>query len=115
MSGLDYSLTFSPVVKASTVRIVLSLAVLNQWPLHQLGVKNAFLNGHLTETVYMEQPPGFLDPKFPNHVCRLQKDLYGLKQAPRAWFQRLSSFLTTLGFVCSRADTSLLFIKRVHV
>ncbi|GJW03741.1 retrovirus-related pol polyprotein from transposon RE1 [Tanacetum coccineum] len=59
--GLDYSHTFSPVVKASTVRIVLSLAVLNNWSLHQLDVKNAFLNGNLTETVFMEQPPGFID------------------------------------------------------
>ncbi|GKA77787.1 retrovirus-related pol polyprotein from transposon TNT 1-94 [Tanacetum coccineum] len=105
--GLDYSHTFSPVVKASTVRIVLSLAVLHRWRLHQLDVKNAFLHGHLNETVYMEQPPGFIDPQFPNHVCKLSKALYGLKQAPRAWFHRLSSFLLAHGFVCSRADTSL--------
>ncbi|GJW06273.1 uncharacterized mitochondrial protein-like protein [Tanacetum coccineum] len=58
-------------------------------------------------TVYMEQPPGFIDPQFPNHVCKLSKALYGLKQAPRAWFHRLSSFLLAHGFVCSRADTSL--------
>ncbi|GJW53128.1 retrovirus-related pol polyprotein from transposon RE1 [Tanacetum coccineum] len=74
--GLDYSHTFSPVVKASTVRIVLSLAVLHRWRLHQLDVKNAFLHGHLNETVYMEQPPGFIDPQFPNHVCKLSKALY---------------------------------------
>ncbi|KAJ9555163.1 hypothetical protein OSB04_009777 [Centaurea solstitialis] len=110
--GLDYSLTFSPVVKASTVRIVLSLAVLNKWHLHQLDVKNAFLNGQLSETVFMEQPPGFVDPRFPNHVCRLKKALYGLKQAPRAWFQRLSGFLAKLGFLCSRADTSLFVFHR---
>ncbi|GJZ86599.1 retrovirus-related pol polyprotein from transposon RE1 [Tanacetum coccineum] len=59
--GLDYSYTFSPVVKASIVRIVLSLAVLHRWRLHQLDVKKAFLHGHLNETVYMEQPPGRAD------------------------------------------------------
>ncbi|GKB02295.1 retrovirus-related pol polyprotein from transposon RE1 [Tanacetum coccineum] len=105
--GLDYSHTFSPIVKASTVRIVLSLVVLHRWRLHQLDVKNAFLHGHLNEIVYMEQPPGFIDPHFPNHVCKLSKALYGLKQAPKAWFHRLSSFLLAHGFVCSRADTSL--------
>ncbi|KAJ9550336.1 hypothetical protein OSB04_014381 [Centaurea solstitialis] len=110
--GLDYSHTFSPVVKASTVRIVLSLAVTNKWNLHQLDVNNAFLNGRLSELVYMVQPPGFQDPKFPNHVCHLNKALYGLKQAPRAWFHRLSTFLVANGFVCSRADPSLFVFKR---
>ena len=105
--GLDYTDTFSPVIKATTIRVVLSLAVTNKWPLRQLDVKNAFLNGHLTESVYMEQPPGYIDPRYPNHVCQLKKALYGLKQAPRAWFQRFSSFLIQLGFSCSRADTSL--------
>lgn len=60
----------------------------------------------------MEQPPGFIDSRYPNHVCRLKKALYSLKQAPRAWFQRLSSFLLQLGFTCSRADTSLFVFRR---
>nr|GEX70854.1 retrovirus-related Pol polyprotein from transposon TNT 1-94 [Tanacetum cinerariifolium] len=110
--GLEYSATFSPVVKASTVRIILSLVVLNKWPLHQLDVKNAILDGNLTDIVYMEQPPGFIDSRVPNHVCRLKKALYGLKQAPRVWFQCLSSFLVGLGFSYSRADTSLFIFKK---
>ena len=55
----------------------------------------------------MEQPPGYIDPRFRNHVCLLKKALYGLKQAPHAWLQRFSSFLILLGFYCSRVDTSL--------
>ena len=112
LPGLDYTDTFSPVVKASTVRVVLSLAVSHKWPIRQLDVKNAFLNGILHETVYMEQPPGYVDPCHPLHVCKLKKALYGLKQAPRAWFQRFSSFLLKLGFFCSRADTSLFVFNR---
>ncbi|KAK1424394.1 hypothetical protein QVD17_19723 [Tagetes erecta] len=110
--GMDYNHTFSPVVKASTIRVVLSLAVLHKWKLHQLDVNNAFLHGHLNETIHMEQPPGFVDPRFPDHVCKLNKALYGLKQAPRAWFHRLSTFLLENGFTCSRADTSLFIFKR---
>ena len=61
----------------------------------------------------MEQPPGYVDPRHPLHVCKLNKALYGLKQAPRAWFQRFSSFLLKLGFFCSCADTSLfVFTKK---
>lgn len=100
--GLDYDETFSPVVKPTTIRTVLRLAVSYGWPLRQLDVKNAFLL--LQETVFMSQPPGFIDPQRPHHVCQLQKAIYGLKQAPRAWFQRFSSFLTRYGFVQSRAD-----------
>ena len=84
----------------------------NHSPLRQLDVKNAFLNGYLIEQVYMEQPPGYIDPRFPNHVCLLKKALYGLKQAPRAWFQRFNSFLIHLGFYCSRANTSLFVFHR---
>lgn len=58
ISGFDFSHTFRPVVKATTVRIVLSLATTNRWSLHQLDVKNVFLNGNLKETIYMEQPHG---------------------------------------------------------
>ncbi|GKE45732.1 ribonuclease H-like domain-containing protein [Tanacetum coccineum] len=83
--GIDYDETFSPVVKPSTIRTVLSLAVSRQWPIHQLDVKNAFLYDHLTETIYMHQPPGFTDSAHSDYVCLLQKSLYGLKQAPRAW------------------------------
>ena len=63
-----------------------------------MDVKSAFLNGKLSEEVYVAQPPRFPDPKFPNHVFRLEKALYGLKQAPRAWYDTLSTFLLSKGF-----------------
>jgi len=91
--GLDYEDTFSPVVKAATIRLVLSLAVSNQWTIRQLDVQNAFLHGVLEEDVYMKQPPGYKDSQFPGYICKLDKSLYGLKQAPRAWYSRLSNKL----------------------
>ncbi|GKE01354.1 ribonuclease H-like domain-containing protein [Tanacetum coccineum] len=109
--GVDFDDTFSPAVKSTMIRMVLSLAVSHKWPIHQVDVKNAFLNGDLSETVYMHQPPGFVDSRYPHHVCLLQRSLYGLKQAPRAWFQRFVGYATRVGFYHSRCDSSL-FIYR---
>ncbi|GJT04509.1 retrovirus-related pol polyprotein from transposon RE1 [Tanacetum coccineum] len=99
VSGLDYTAIFSLVVKASTVRIILSLPVLHKCPLHRLDVKNAFLNDNLTDTVFMEQPSGFIDTRFPNHVCRLKKALYGRADTSLFIFKRDSSLLYLLVYV----------------
>jgi len=106
-AGVDYGETFSPVIKPATIRTVLSLAVSEDWPIHQVDVKNAFLHGTLTETILAQQPSGFVDPPYPKHVCRLNKSLYGLKQAPRTWFLRFTNFLFTMGFHASKSDPSL--------
>ena len=113
--GLDYEDNLSPVVKPTTIRLLLSLAVTRGWSLRQLDVQNAFLHGVLEEEVYMRQPPGFVDPDRPQHLCRLVKALYGLKQAPRAWHARLGSALRAHGFVPSTADTSLFILQRPEV
>jgi hypothetical protein len=75
--------TFSPIVKLTTVRTVFSLAVLRSWPVHQLNVKNAFLHGTLSETIHYSQPSGFVNPAQLDQVCHLNKSIYGLKQVPR--------------------------------
>jgi histone deacetylase 1/2 len=105
--GIDYEGTFSPVAKSATIRIVLTIVVSRSWSLRQLDVKNAFLHGVLEEEVYMKQPLGFEDPHTPHFICKLVKAIYGLKQAPRAWFAQLNIKLTVLGFIPSKADTSL--------
>ncbi|GKV02438.1 hypothetical protein SLEP1_g14874 [Rubroshorea leprosula] len=110
--GIDYDETVSPVVKPVTIRVVLSLAVMRSWPIHQLDVKNAFLNGTLSETVYMSQPPGFIDSAHPDYVCKLHQAIYGLKQAPRAWFHRFTSFLLSCGFVQAKSDWSLFVFRK---
>jgi hypothetical protein len=103
--GLDFTETFSPVVKASTIHLVLSLAITRQWTIRQIDIQNAFLHGQLQEEVYMQQPQGYVHPDYPHR--RIKKSLYGLKQAPRAWFSKLTETLLQLGFVSSKADTSL--------
>ncbi|KAH9671758.1 retrovirus-related pol polyprotein from transposon RE1 [Citrus sinensis] len=111
--GLDFNETFSPVIKAATIRIILTMAVSNDWLLRQVDINNAFLNGDLTEAVYMPQPEGFEDKNRPSYICKLEKALYGLRQAPRAWFDKLKGALSSWGFKNSRSDTSL-FFKRVE-
>jgi hypothetical protein len=107
--GIDYEETFAPVAHLSSVRTLLAVAASRQWKLFQMDVKNAFLNGALSEEVYMQPPPGLSHP--PDKVCRLRRALYGLKQAPRAWFAKFSSTVSRLGFSISSYDSAL-FLRR---
>jgi hypothetical protein len=111
--GIDYDETYAPVARLESIRLLLAYACYMNFKLYQMDVKNAFLNGFIKEEVYVEQPPGFENEKFPNHVFKLKKALYGLKQAPRAWYERLRDFLLTSGFSIGKIDTTL-FIKRVN-
>jgi hypothetical protein len=113
VEGLDFGETFAPVARLEAIRILLAYSSHHNIKLYQMDVKSAFLNGVINELVYVEQPPGFEDPRNPNHVYRLHKALYGLKQAPRAWYERLRDFLIMQGFKIGRVDTTL-FTKDVN-
>lgn len=106
--GIDYEETFAPVALLTSVRSLLAVAASREWQLFLMDVKNAFLNGDLTEEVYMQPPPGYDHP--PRKVCRLCRALYGLKQAPRAWFEKFNSTLLQFGFTSSLYDHAL-FIR----
>ena len=98
VEGLDFEETYAPVARLETIQMLLAYAAHHNFKLYQIDVKSAFLNGPIHKLVYVEQPPGFEDHKFPNHVYKLQKVLYGLKQAPRAWYECLKEFLLIQGF-----------------
>lgn len=107
VEGLDFEETFAPVARLEAIRILLAFAASKGFKLFQMDVKSAFLNGVIEEEVYVKQPPGFENPKFPNHVFKLDKALYGLKQAPRAWYERLKTFLLQNGFEMGAVDKTL--------
>ncbi|GJU69093.1 retrovirus-related pol polyprotein from transposon TNT 1-94 [Tanacetum coccineum] len=96
--GIDFEESFAPVARLEAVRIFVAYAAHKSFPIYQMDVKTAFLNGPLKEEVYVAQPDGFVDPDHPDKVYRLRKALYGLKQAPRAWYDELSKFLISKGF-----------------
>ena len=109
--GIDYDETFAPVARLEAIRMFLAYAAHKKFKVFQMDVKSAFLNGELEEEVFVEQPPGFVDPRFPNHVYRLDKALYGLKQAPRAWYETLAQFLLESGFTRGTIDKTLFYIN----
>jgi hypothetical protein len=111
VEGLDFGETYAPVARLESIRILLAYATHHDFKLQQMDVKSTFLNGSLQEEVYVDQPPGFEDPSFPNHVYLLHKALYGLKQASRAWYECLKDFLLKNGFETGKADSTL-FIQR---
>ncbi len=109
--GIDYDETFSPVARYSSIRTLLAFAIEMGMQIHQMDVVTAFLNGDLKEEIYMQQPPGYIQPGNENLVCKLKKSLYGLKQSPRCWNEKLCQHLKSLGFKESAADPCV-FIRQ---
>ena len=103
--GIDYEETFAPVARISSVHALLAVAAARKWDLFQMDVKNAFLNGNLSEEVYMQPPLGLSVES--NKVCHLRRALYDLKQAPRVWFAKFSSTISRLSYMASHYDSAL--------
>nr|KYP31691.1 Retrovirus-related Pol polyprotein from transposon TNT 1-94 [Cajanus cajan] len=109
--GIDYDETFAPIARIEAIRLLLAYSSIRNFKLYQMDVKSAFLNGLIQEEVYVEQPPGFIDFKYPHLVYKLKKALYGLKQAPRSWYDRLSKFLIENDYIKGKVDNTL-FVKK---
>lgn len=97
--GVDYTETFSPVIRYETIRMLFALAAEQKMYVHQMDVCTAYLNGELSEEVYMRQPQEFVDKEYPNYVLKLKKSIYGLKQSGREWNLKLDETLRNIGFV----------------
>nr|GEV17918.1 copia protein [Tanacetum cinerariifolium] len=108
---IDYDEDFAPVARIEAIRIFLAFASYMGFIVYQMDVKSTFLYGKIDEEVYVSQPPGFIDPKFPNKVYKVIKALYGLQQAPRAWYATLSTFMVQSRYRRGLIEKTL-FIKK---
>ena len=98
LEGIDYHEVFSPMVKNTSIRLILAMVALDDLELEQLNVKTIFLHGNLEERIYMEQPMGFMKNGTENLVCLLKKSLYGLKKSPRQWYKRFDDFILSISY-----------------
>ncbi|GJV25727.1 retrotransposon protein, putative, ty1-copia subclass [Tanacetum coccineum] len=105
-AGIDYNEVFSPVVRHTSIRVILALTACKDYELEQLDVKTTFLHGNLEEVIYMKQPPGYEQG---NKVCLLKKSLYGLKQSPRQWYRRFDEYMLSNGFKRSSYDSCVYY------
>jgi ATP-binding cassette subfamily B (MDR/TAP) protein 1 len=109
--GIDFGKIFSPVVKMTSIRMILGMAASLNLEVEQMDVKTAFLHGELEEEIYIEQPEGFLVKGKEDYVCKLKKSLYGLKQAPRQWYMKFEFVMGEQGYKRCSSDHCV-FIKR---
>ena len=102
--GVDYFDTYAPVARIISIRVLLALASIYKFIVHQMDVKTAFLNGDLDDEVYMKQPEGFVLPINEKKVCKLVKSLYGLKQASKQWHEKFDLIILSDSFVHNSSD-----------
>ncbi|KAJ4723126.1 Retrovirus-related Pol polyprotein from transposon TNT 1-94 [Melia azedarach] len=112
--GVDYNEIFSPVVRHTSIRVLLAIVAHQDLELEQLDVKTAFLHGELEEEIYMTQPDGFQVPGKEDYVCKLKKSLYGLKQSPRQWYKRFDSDMIEIGYTRSPYDCCVYYSKATN-
>ncbi|GJR35685.1 retrotransposon protein, putative, ty1-copia subclass [Tanacetum coccineum] len=120
---VDYEETFSLVADIKAIRILIAITAYYDYEIWQMDVKTAFLKGRLNEDVYMVQPKGFVNPKHPGRVCKLQRSIYGLKQATRSWNKRFDEEIKKYGFtqnldepcVYKKASGSIIFFLILYV
>nr|GEZ14527.1 putative ribonuclease H-like domain-containing protein [Tanacetum cinerariifolium] len=110
--GIDYDEVFAHVARIKAIRLFLAYASFMDFTVYQMDMKSAFLYGTIEEEVYVSQPPGFMDPEFPDRVYKVEKALYGLHQALRAWYETLSTYLLDNGFRRGTIDKTF-FIKQI--
>ncbi|GJR40081.1 retrotransposon protein, putative, ty1-copia subclass [Tanacetum coccineum] len=108
--GVNYEETFSPVADIRAIRILIAIDAFYDYEIWQMDVKTAFLNGYLSEEVYMTQTEGFVNPKYPNHVCKLKRSIYGLKQSSRQWNKRFDDEIKKFGFTQNQ-DEPCVYLK----
>jgi hypothetical protein len=110
--GLDYSETFAPTSNMATIRTVLAMAAQNDWEIHQIDIKSAYLNATLRDDIYMRAPPGYLKPNDQGKVLKLLRSLYGLKQAGFEWSEELASAFAKMGFSRSQVDQAVYYYRK---
>ena len=107
--GIDYTETFSPVIKHDSVRVLFAIAAVLRMHMRQFDIGTAYLNSDLTTRIYMRQPEGFVSTTHPSHVCLLLKSLYGLKQSGRLWNHTFDAFLKLYNLTTSDADSCVYY------
>nr|GFD09062.1 retrotransposon protein, putative, Ty1-copia subclass [Tanacetum cinerariifolium] len=106
----DYGKTFSPIVDIRAIRILLAIVAFYDYKFWQMDVNTSFLNGYLSKDVYIVQSEGFVDPKHPNKVCKLQRFIYGLKQASKSYNKRFDEEIKKIGFT-QNPDEPCVYLK----